>query len=126
VLESVVEGDVRRVRVRVRSRRGAYVGGIAISDESQLVHFAVEGVPDQHHRPDHYHVGWMGIEDHSMPPEGVVIDVTLRGSTRIRAYAFDVTSGVGGVAAQLVRARPASGAPTNFGDRTVAVTNFEL
>jgi hypothetical protein len=110
-----------RLRVRVRSRRGASIVGLQV--EGWLLHRAwVDGVevPLATTRTPFHTIEIVGA-----PPAGAVVDLLFQPSTAT-VFAYDVQPGLGAAGAELVRARPQWAVPIGRGDRTVVSRRFRL
>lgn len=121
-------GKEFRLRIRIRSQRGAPTVGI-YAENHELQGASVEGVELELPPPPPLvpgqHPGYQAIEVVTAPPSGVAIELRFRPNVS-RLHAYDVTPGVGDGGGEVLRLRPAWAVPIGRGDRTVVSRELNL
>ncbi|HVF59931.1 MAG TPA: M28 family peptidase [Thermoanaerobaculia bacterium] len=117
--EVVVAGSGR---LRLISRRGAPIVGIALPPDAGVRGATVAGtpVPEAAGRGSGPSTpGWRVFTYTGAPPEGVEVELARDGGRPIEAYVFDRSYGLPPVGEQVVRRRPSTAVPLGGGDVTV-------
>jgi hypothetical protein len=119
VLADAVEGGKRRLRVRLKSLRGAPDATLILPQAAKVEAVSVEGRrvpknPSSALPPDE----WFFYFLEAMPPEGVEIDLVLGETAPQTWYFSDRTSGLPPAGAALTAARPATLTTFTSGDET--------
>jgi hypothetical protein len=122
----------RSIRGRLRSRRGAPLAGLALP-AARIVSVRMNGVPVPD-APSKDHAGaaygdaraWRGYVCSTTGPDGVELDIELKGTEPVEGYLWDASPGVPEQGAALLSARPAWAVPFQTGDRTLVVAKLRL
>jgi hypothetical protein len=118
LLEQAAEGEGRRLRLRLRSQRGAPILSLHADPARRVIEAQVEGRPAGAGQP------W-GLCHWGTPAEGIEVELHLAGADPVRLKLLDISYGL---PAGLVAPRPVSTMPTYFigfvPDATVGVRSF--
>ncbi len=127
VLSEREEGGVRRIRARMRSQRGAPVIMLLLPPSADVASFAIDGVPvpPAAEKARRWFGGHRLYATVTSPPEGVEIEVALRGAA-VEAVLVDQTRGLPPAAARLAAARPRTATTSQDGDLTLASAPVRL
>jgi hypothetical protein len=127
VLEDSSDGSTRRIRLNLRSPRGAPAVFLAISPAGQIqsVHVAGEAVAPINPRIVSFQGGWRVITCLTTPPEGVELTLAV-GPNPFEVYAGDRSAGLPAAAEPLLRARGPEAAPSQQGDVTIVTRRVKL
>jgi hypothetical protein len=115
------EDGGRRIRARLVSPRGAPVGFVLFPPDAEIAGFAMEGVPVPQTVPKALR-WWGGFRAYAcatLPPEGVEIEVRIRGSAPVPFVVLDESRGLPPAGAPLAAARPVTAVPSQQGDVTL-------
>ncbi len=125
VLESVSEGEGRRVKARLKSNRGARQAVLYLPPEASLVAFEVEGRRLGALSEDDlgWWGGWQPVGFAGLPSEGVVIELWFASPGPARAIILDQ---VDGLPTPVGEARPADAVPQHDGDTWVVTREIEF
>ncbi len=119
IVDGGAPGDPRRVRTRLRSRRGAD-RAIVLLPRAQVHGVWVEGRPTSTAADGRLLI-------FGLPPHGVVIDLELANGAAVEATVVDCTSGLPDAAQPVVEARDAARAvPVHWGDMSCIATRATL
>ncbi len=110
--EVIVAGNGR---LRLVSRRGAPIVGLALPPDAGVRGATVAGTPV----PEATEPGWRVFTYTGVPPEGVEVELARDGGGPLEAYVFDRSYGLPPVGEQVVRHRPPTAVPLGGGDVTV-------
>jgi hypothetical protein len=127
LLEDSREGSTRRIRLNLRSPRGALAVFLAISPASPIRSFRVAGeaLAPINPRLVSYQGGWRVITCLTTPSEGV--EFALEGGPGpLEVYAGDRSAGVPTAGDPLLRARGPEAAPSYQGDVTIVTRRLKL
>ena len=127
ILEDSRDGSTRRIRLNLRSPRGAPAVFLAISPSAQIqsVRVAGEALASINPRIVSFQSGWRLITCLTTPSEGV--EFTLEGGPgRFEVYAGDRSAGLPTAAEPLLRARGPEAAPSQQGDVTIVTRRVKL
>jgi peptidase M28-like protein len=127
ILEDSRDGFTRRIRLNLRSPRGAPAVFLAISPASPIrsVRVAGEALAPINPRIVSYQGGWRVVTCLTTPPEGVEFAIEA-GPGSFEIYAGDRSSGLPTGGTPLLRARGPEAAPSNQGDVTIVVGKLKL
>ncbi len=131
VLESVVAGGKRHLRLRLVSRRGAILGTVWMPVRANPESVTIEGhlVPAAGWRggkPRRGPSDWMGYSDVTLPAAGCELDMVLGETGPLELYAVDVTPGLPPAGAALLAARPPTAVPLQQGDTTLVSRKVKI
>src|SRR5581483_6721852 len=124
-VESITpEGDRVHVRARLRSMRGATVGGVVVAGD-RLLAASIDGTP-LHWPPPHgdRELGW--VEDDTLPAAGAEIELVLRAGAAAPAWAWDQDSRIDWAGAPAGAPRPSWAVPIGRGDRSLVFRRVDL
>jgi Zn-dependent M28 family amino/carboxypeptidase len=122
------DGELRRVRARLTSPRGAPRVYLAFPPTADVVSFAMDGVPAPAPAPK-VRRWWGGYRVHGcagLPERGVEIEVALRGNEPLSVLVVDESPGLPPEGAPLQAARPADATPSQQGDATYVTARVSL
>jgi hypothetical protein len=127
LLGSTVQDGVRRVRLRLRSTRGAPTLSLAVPDE-RIVSVTVDGLrlPPPSRLAVWLRGGFRVVTSDTAPPAGHAIELELRGEAPVEVVAVDRSPGLPPAGAPLVAARPAWAVTSWEGDGTIATARARL
>ena len=122
----------RSIRARLRSRRGAPLAGLALP-AARMVSVRMNGVPVPD-APSKDHAGaaygdargWRGYVCSTTGPDGVELEVELKGAEPVEGYLWDASPGLPEEGAPLLSGRPPWAVPFQTGDRTMVVAKLRL
>jgi Peptidase family M28 len=131
VLESVVAGGKRHLRLRLVSRRGASSGSVWVPGwaKPESVTIAGHQVPAtgwRGSRPPWGPSDWRAYSDVTLPAAGCELDMVLGETGPLEVYAVDVTPGLPPAGAALLAARPPTAVPLQQGDTTMVSRKVKL
>lgn len=136
VLEDSVEDNIRRLRLRLHSPRGAYVAQLNMELPGTLLTATVGGQPIEIATSPTNHLYAIPASErlrfplliHALPVEGVEIELEYFGSGPIPVALTDYSNGLPEVFASTITPRPLEymPAPYDFSDPTVVHTSFVL
>lgn len=112
----------RRVRVSIRSLRGARDLALVIPAGTPITAARVDGTPAYFRRRGE----WKRLLVLGAPPDGVEVELDLATEKRIQAVALDRSPGLPGSGKALLRARPRRAVPSQDGDLTLVSRHFAL
>jgi Peptidase family M28 len=115
-------GGDRRLLLRLVSRRGAPIAGVALPPEAEVRRLTVAGRP----MPEEHARGWRVVTFTGMPVEGIDVEVVLGAAGPLDFWAFDRSYGLPPGGERLARRRPAMAVPINNGDMTVLTRKVRL
>lgn len=119
VLADAVEGGKRRLRVRLRSLRGAPDAILILPEAARVEAFAAQGRPIPERTDDTLSPrDWFFYFLAAIPPEGVEIDLVLGETAPQTWYFSDLSLGLPPAGAALAAARPATLTTFGNGDET--------
>ena len=124
----MTEGDRRRVRVVVRSARGAAVVSLLVQTVVGSLSASVDGNELGGRDTtllDGTTVRW-SFDFHAPPPEGIEVTLDFAAGPAVLLRAVDLTYGLPAGAAGRYAARPAGMLPGHIGDATLAETTLRL
>lgn len=127
VLSAREEGGVRSIRARIRSPRGAPVIMLLLPPSADVAAFAIDGVPvpPTAEKARRWFGGHRLYATLTAPPEGVEIEVSLRGAP-VEAVLVDESRSLSPAAAKLAAARPRTATTSHDGDLTIASAPVRL
>jgi hypothetical protein len=127
ILEDSRDGSARRIRLNLRSPRGAPAVFLAISPAAQIqsVRVAGEALAPINSRIVSFQGGWRLITCLTTPPEGVELALTA-GPNPFEVYAGDRSAGLPTAGEPLLRARGPQAAPSQQGDVTIVTRRLKL
>jgi len=122
----------RSIRGRLRSLRGAPLAGVALP-AGRIVSVRMNGVavPDASSK-DHAGAAygdaraWRGYVCSTTGPDGVELEVEMKGPEPVEGYLWDASPGLPEQGAPLLSARPPWAVPFQTGDRTLVVAKLRL
>jgi len=132
VLESVVAGGKRHLRLRLVSRRGAVLGTVWVPARANPESVTIAGhpVPATGWRggkpPRGSSSDWMSYSDVTLPAAGCELDMVLGETGPLELYAVDVTPGLPPAGAALLAARPPTAVPIQQGDTTLVSRKVKI
>jgi len=131
VLESVVAGGKRHLRLRLVSRRGAATGLVWVPARANPESVTVEGHPVpttgwRTGKPQSGPSDWLGYSDVTLPAAGCELDLVLGETGPLELYAVDVTPGLPPAGAALLAARPPAAVPFQQGDTTLVSRKVKI
>jgi hypothetical protein len=131
VLENVVVGGKRHLRLRLQSRRGSRIGTLWVPVRAQPEAVTIEGhaVPEtgwRRGKPPWRPSDWRQYSDVTLPPEGCEMQLVLGETGPLELYAMDVTPGLPPSGAALLAARPPAAVPQQQGDTTLVSRKLRL
>jgi len=131
VLESVVAGGKRHLRLRLVSRRGAIFGTVWVPVRANPESVTIEGhaVPAtgwRGGRPPRGPSDWVSYSDVTLPAAGCELDMVLGETGPLELYAVDVTRGLPPAGAALLAARPPTAVPVQQGDTTLVSRKVKI
>lgn len=109
-------GENRRLRLRLRSLRGARVGVLALPAARKFATVTLDGKPLELARQDQ---GYRILSSATLPPEGSEFELVFSGNDRLEVYAADQSAGLPPAGAPLLAARGNLAVPFQDGDTTV-------
>jgi len=117
----------RRLTLRLSSPRGAAEIGLALAETVGAGSIRVQGQPlaPPYLRRGSSSSGISLISFEAAPPEGVVVELTLR-ANRLDAFILDRSPGLPESAQAIAASRPANLSPANGGDATVLYRRITL
>jgi hypothetical protein len=127
ILEDSRDGSTRRIRLNLRSPRGAPAVFLAISPASQIrsVRVAGEALGPINPRVVSFQGGWRVITCLTTPPEGVEFAL-VAGPNPLEVYAGDRSASLPIAGEPLLRARGSEAAPSQQGDVTIVTRRLKL
>jgi hypothetical protein len=127
ILEDSRDGSARRIRLNLRSPRGAPAVFLAISPASSVgsVRVAGEALAPINPRIVSYQGGWRLITCLTTPPEGIEFALEA-GPNPFEVYAGDRSAGLPAAGDPLLRARGPEAAPSQQGDVTIVTRRMKL
>jgi hypothetical protein len=127
VLEDSRDGSTRRIRLNLRSPRGAPAVFLAISPSAQIQSVRVAGEPLASINPRivSFQGGWRLITCLTTPPEGVEFAL-VASPNPLEAFAGDRSAGLPTAGDPLLRARGPEAAPSQQGDMTIVTRRLKL
>ncbi len=128
VISMRTDADVRRIRARLASPRGAPQLFLLFPRSAEILSFTMAGVavPAPTAKSSRWWGGFRLYACGALPAEGVEIDVALRGPERVPVILVDESRGLPPDGARLARARPPSAAPSQEGDSTLVTARATL
>jgi Peptidase family M28 len=131
VLESVVAGGKRHLRLRLVSRRGAATGVVWVPARANPESVTVEGHPVpatgwRTGKPQGGPSDWLSYSDVTLPAAGCELDMVLGETGALDLYAVDVTPGLPPAGAALLAARPPAAVPFQQGDTTLVSRKVKI
>ena len=131
VLESVVAGGKRHLRLRLVSRRGAIVGVVWLPVRANPESVTIEGHPVpatgwRGGKPRWGPSDWLGYSDVTLPAAGCELDMVLGETGPLELYAVDSTPGLPPAGAALLTARPPTAVPVQQGDTTLVSRKVKI
>ena len=131
VLESVVAGGKRHLRLRLVSRRGAASGSVWVPGRANPESVTIDGhqVPASGWRgskPPWGPSDWRAYSDVTLPAAGCEVDMVLGETGPLEVYAVDVTPGLPPAGAALLAARPPTAVPQQQGDTTLVSRKVKI
>jgi hypothetical protein len=127
VREDSSEASGRRLRAILRSARGAPVVFLALPPSaSARVTIGGAPIPPISARWLKWHGGWTVLSCLTAPPEGVEVEIVASGDAPLTLYVGDRTRGLPAGGERLVRARGATGVPSQDGDGTLITRRLRL
>ncbi|HEY6322782.1 MAG TPA: M28 family peptidase [Thermoanaerobaculia bacterium] len=131
VLESVVAGGKRHLRLRLLSRRGAILGVVWVPVRAKPESVTIEGHPVpatgwRGGKPQRGPSDWMGYSDVTLPAAGCELDMVLGDTGPLELYAVDITPGLPPAGAALLAARPPTAVPVQQGDTTLVSRKVKI
>ncbi len=112
----------RRVRLSIRSLRGAPDLALIVPASTAIQAVQVDGTPARFRQRGN----WKRVIVLGAPPGGVEIQLDLPTTKRLTAIVLDRSPGLPASAKPLLRARPASAVPSQDGDLTLVSRRFDL
>lgn len=128
VLSSRTDGEARRVTARLRSPRGAPVALLVLPPGLEVASLSMNGLAVPAPAPKALRARG-GFRVHgcvALPPEGVSIELVVRGGGPVEAVVLDESPGLPAEAATLVAGRPPTAVPWSEGDVTLASARVRL
>lgn len=127
LLEDVATGGERRMRVRLASRRGTSVVGLALPGTAGVRSVAFDGarVAERAIVAE----GWGEYDFVGAGPEGVEVEIVLRqggAAGPLEAWVYDLSSDLPPAGRRVAAARPATAVPGNRGDVTIVARKAAL
>ncbi len=118
----------RRIRVRLRSPRGAPVVVLAWPEESRVREIRMNGVlvPQPDGQVANVWNGWQVVRSTPLPPEGAEVELTVDGTTPLECLLLDESFDLLADGDALRAARPADAVPHHHGDQTVVSRRISL
>jgi hypothetical protein len=132
VLDQAADGETRRIRARASSPRGAPPLELFLPPdlppEAQLVSAVIGDtpVPPLNARILRSYSGWQRLGTLTLPPEGAVFELVLKGSGPIEAYLTDTSYSVPPEAGEFQRERSRVALPFHDGDVTTVQRRLKL
>ncbi|HEX5760519.1 MAG TPA: M28 family peptidase, partial [Thermoanaerobaculia bacterium] len=122
--DAVAPGGGRRLRLRLVSRRGAPIAGVALPPEAAVRSVRVAGtpVPEQAGRasaPPGGAKGWRVVSYTGVSREGVEVELALGRAGALELHVFDRAYGLPPAGERVARRRPPAAVPIGGGDATV-------
>jgi hypothetical protein len=128
VLSVLREGDLRRVRARLASPRGAPRAYLAFAPAADVAWVELNGVSVPPPAPKVRH-WWGGYRVHAcagLPAAGVELELAIRGDAPAQVLVVDESAGLPSDGARLGAARPPDAAPSQQGDATYVSARVSL
>jgi len=131
VLESVVAGGKRHLRLRLVSRRGARLGVVWVPVRAKPESVTIEGHPVpatgwRGGKPPRGPSDWVSYGDVTLPAAGCELDLVLGDTGPLELYAVDLTAGLPPAGAALLAARPPTAVPVQQGDTTLVSRKVKI
>lgn len=129
VLSDRADGDRRRVRIRLRSLRGARSIGLAFPATIAIESARVAGrrIPERSVKAALREAReWQTIEIWAMAAEGVEVELVIGSRDPLPAVLYDERAGLPASGRPLLTARPRTASPIGRGDRTIVLRRATL
>jgi hypothetical protein len=127
VLEQSTSSGERRLKVRLRSRRGAPIARLHFSPQAKVHSLTMNGKPAMKpDRPKSWYAGWQVFTCRTLPAEGIEVEMVLGGTGTAEVVVADESPGLPASGARLLEARPPTAVPSHEGDITVVTRKVKL
>lgn len=122
------KGEIRKVRLRLSSNRGAPRALMLIPPEVRVVSASMDGVPlpGPSAKARRLFGGYTVCGSATLPPSGTVIDLELRATEPVEVVIVDETAGLPAGGRAFQDARPRFAVPSQDGDVTIVSTKVKI
>lgn len=129
VLSDRTDGDRRRMRIHLRSPRGARSIGLALPATAAIESVRVAGrrIPERSVKAALRRASeWQTIEIWAIAAKGVEVELVIGSRDPLPAVLYDESAGLPAAGRSLLTARPRTASPIGRGDRTIVLCRATL